>query len=228
MCRKYLVVSTTSRRPGCSSGSPPTPRPLSPPSPPQPRSSPPTPTPTETFTSLPFEFIPRSLSEVCWPVVVFFEKQQLDAAFESAKGVGGESFCCPPPPPPPPPPLPTPPTSFELVSAGTFANSVETPFCKLGYSNSRPLFRPPGPPAATPEVGNITRAITNINIFIMATNTTIAIKQCPAGRFLFNIGSGRSVEISNQVFLGTLITLRYFLSYRVFLGILGITGYFWY
>ena len=58
----------------------------------------------------------------------------------------------------------------------------------------------------------------------MATNTTIAIKQCPAGRFLFNIGSGRSVEISNQVFLGTLITLRYFLSYQVFLGIWGVSG----
>ena len=195
------MVRTTSRRPGCWSSSLPL-----------------TATATDVFPSFEFAFL--SSLPVCCPTVVpvvFFEKQQLDA-FVSANGVGGESFCCPPPPP----------ASFELVSAGTFANSVETPFCKLGYSNSRPLFRPPGPPAATPEVGNITRAITNINIFIMATNTTIAIRQCPTGRFLFNIGSGRSVEISNQVFLGTLITLWYFLSYRVFLGILGITGYFWY
>ena len=129
--------------------------------------SPPTPTPTPTPTEL-FALIsvPRCLSDVCWPTV-FLEKQQLDA-FVSANGVGGESFCCPPP------------ASFELVSAGTFANSGETPFCKLGYSNSRRLFRPPGPPAAALEVGNITRAI---NIFIMATNTITHIKQCPACSF---------------------------------------------
>ena len=119
----HLVVRTTSRRPGCCLSS----------------SLPFTPTPTKVFTSLTFEFwLPRwTLSDVCCPTVpvVFFEKQQLDA-FVSANGVGGESFCCPPP------------ASFELVSAGTFANSDETPFCKLGYSNSRRLFRPPGPPAA--------------------------------------------------------------------------------
>ena len=117
-------MSTTSRRPGCWSSSLPV-----------------TPTPTEVFTSL--EFAP--LTVCCPTVVVFFEKQQLDA-FVSANGVGGESFCCPPPVPPPP-------ASFELVSAGTFANSGETPFCKLGYSNSRRLFRPPGPPAAKPLWG---------------------------------------------------------------------------
>ena len=124
-----LVVRTTSRRPGCCSCSSLTPT-----------------TPTEVFSSPTFEFwLPRCpRSDVCCPtVVVFFEKQQLDA-FVSANGVGGESFCCCPPPPPPPSPW----ASFELVSAGTFANSGETPFCKLGYSNSRRLFRPPGPPAA--------------------------------------------------------------------------------
>ena len=96
-------------------------------------SSPPpplTPTPTDVFW----------LPLCCPTTVVFFEKQQLDA-FVSANGVGGESFCCPPP------------AGFELVSAGTFANSGETPFCKLGYSNSRRLFRPPGPPAAIPLWG---------------------------------------------------------------------------
>ena len=113
------MVRTTSRRPGCCSTS--LPLTLT--------------TPAEVFVS--FEFL-APLS-VCCPTVVpvvFFEKQQLDA-FVSANGVGGESFCCPPPP-----------AGFELVSAGTFANSDETPFCKLGYSNSRRLFRPPGPPAA--------------------------------------------------------------------------------
>ena len=115
------MVSTTSRRPGCWSSSLPV-----------------TPTTTEVFTSL--EFAP--LTVCCPTVVVFFEKQQLDA-FVSANGVGGESFCCPPPPP----------ASFELVSGGTFANSGETPFCKLGYSNSRRLFRPPGPPAASSSWG---------------------------------------------------------------------------
>ena len=124
---KNLVVRTTSRRPGCWSSSVPL-----------------TPTATEVFfTSFEFANLLSSLPDVCWPtVVVFFEKQQLDA-FVSANGVGGESFCCPPPPP----------ASFELVSAGTFANSGETPFCKLGYSNSRRLFRAPGPPAATPWGG---------------------------------------------------------------------------
>ena len=122
---KNLVVRTTSRRPGCWSSSVPL-----------------TPTATEVFfTSFEFASLLSSLPDVCWPtVVVFFEKQQLDA-FVSANGVGGESFCCPPP------------ASFELVSAGTFANSGETPFCKLGYSNSRRLFRPPGPPAAKPPWG---------------------------------------------------------------------------
>ena len=124
---KNLVVRTTSRRPGCWSSSVPL-----------------TATATEVFfTSFEFANLLSSLPDVCWPtVVVFFEKQQLDA-FVSANGVGGESFCCPPPPP----------ASFELVSAGTFANSGETPFCKLGYSNSRRLFRPPGPPAASPSWG---------------------------------------------------------------------------
>ena len=44
---------------------------------------------------------------------------------------------------------------------------------------------------------------------------------------ILGIGSGKSVEIYDQVYPGIFFTLGYFWVFRVFPGMSGIFGYFW-